>query len=185
MKNEISQETLALQSGELIVYPTEAVWGIGCDPTNETAIQKLLKAKQRPLEKGVIIIASEYQQIKPFIKEDDISTEQKEKIMASWPGPYTWLLPASEQVSAMLTGGSELIAVRVTTHPTVRRICNEFNGPIISTSANKTGQPTPEQLLEIKTIFAEQVKVYVDEPLGGNSKPSKIINGLTGQVIRS
>lgn len=185
MNNKYSNETLALKAGDLIVYPTEAVWGIGCDPKNNDAIYKLLEAKNRPLEKGVILIASHYQQLSPYLSEEKVPTDRMEQILSSWPGPVTWLLPVSKLVSNLLTGGSDLIAVRVTDHPTVKRICDEFGGAIISTSANKTGQATPIKLEEIQEIFEEQVKCYVDEPLGGNLKPSKIINGLTGQIIRS
>lgn len=180
-----SEEVQALVDGEVIIYPTEAVWGIGCDPSNEAAVNKLLKLKQRPVEKGVILIAKDYSQVLPYVADDRIPMDKRADIFSRWPGPVTWLLPASDNAPKWITGGSELIAVRVTTHPTVRRICEEFKGPIVSTSANITGQPTPSTVTELKQIFKDGVKSYVDETLGKTSQPSTIINGMTGQVIRN
>lgn len=180
----LSAEVQALKQGELIVYPTEAVWGIGCDPKNVEAVTGLLKAKQRPLEKGLILIAKDYSQLLGFIDDNKIPTHRRAEVLSSWPGAVTWLLPAAKSTPDWLTGGSELIAVRVTNHPTVRRMCEEFSGAIVSTSANITGTETSTQLSEIKQVFKQQVSVYVDEPLGGNRQASTIINSITGQVLR-
>lgn len=180
----VSAEVSALNQGGLIVYPTEAVWGIGCDPRNEKAVMSLLTAKQREVEKGLILIASDYSQLLPYVDESKISKERKEQIFASWPGPYTWLFPAAVDAPTWITGGSELIAVRVTNHSSVIRICNEFSGAIVSTSANITGTPTEHSLENVKQVFGGQVDVYVDEQLGGNDQASIITNSLTGQVIR-
>lgn len=179
-----SAELLALQQGGLVVYPTEAVWGIGCDPKNEQAVLALLKAKKRPVEKGLILIAADYSQILPYIDESKISAQRKQEILDSWPGAFTWLLPVAKNTPDWITGGSELVAVRVTAHPTVIRMCNEFGGAIISTSANVTGTPTEQLLINVKQVFGEQVNAYVDEALGGNTQASTIINSLTGEVIR-
>lgn len=184
MEPKVSAELSALQQGGIVVYPTEAVWGIGCDPRNEHAVMSLLKAKQRPVEKGLILIASDYSQLIPYVNESKIPEDRKAKIFNSWPGPYTWLLPVAEDTPAWITGGSELIAVRVTDHPTVIRMCNEFGGAIISTSANVTGTPTEQLLENVKQVFGNQVEVYVDEALGGNTQASTITNSLTGEVIR-
>jgi len=185
MLNAPSKEVIALNNGELIVYPTEAVWGIGCDPQNEQAFDKLLAAKNRPMEKGVIIIASDYSQVLHYIDEQKIPESRREEIFAAWPGPVTWLMPVKKDVCHWITGGSELIAVRVTNHPTVIRICDEFGGAIVSTSANLSGEPTPENLVGVKQVFGDKVSVYVDEALGENRRPSRIINALNGQVIRA
>ncbi|NVK23772.1 MAG: Sua5/YciO/YrdC/YwlC family protein [Gammaproteobacteria bacterium] len=179
-----SPEVQALKDGKLIVYPTEAVWGIGCDPMNAHAFDDLLAAKNRPMHKGVIIIAKDYSQLLPYINDEMIPMDRRSEIISSWPGAYTWLLPASKQAPEFITGGSELIAVRVTTHPTVRRMCEEFGGAIVSTSANLSGEATPTTLDGAKSVFGAKVAVYVDEPLGENKTPSKITNGMTGEVIR-
>ena len=182
---ELSTEVQALVDGKVIVYPTEAVWGIGCDPRDEAAVFKLLELKNRPVEKGLILIANDYGQLLPYVDDKNIPMHKRADIFSRWPGPVTWLLPAATDAPKWITGGSELIAVRVTDHPTVKRMCVEFGGAIVSTSANITGEPTPETISEIKNVFADGVAAYVDEPLGGNTQPSKIINGFTGETMRS
>ena len=181
----VSAEVSAIQAGKLIVYPTEAVWGIGCDPLNEQAVMALLEAKQRPVDKGLILIASDYQQLKAYVDEDKLTEQKLAQIFDTWPGAYTWLLPASDKAPSWITGGSELIAVRVTQHSSVVRMCNEYAGAIVSTSANVTGTPTEHELDKVKQVFADKVAVYLDEPLGGNTQASTITNSLTGQVIRN
>lgn len=184
MSQNTSAELATLQQGGLVVYPTEGVWGIGCDPRNEKAVMSLLEAKQRPVEKGLILIAADYSQVLPYINENKIPEQQKQAIFASWPGAYTWLMPVAEGTPKWITGGSELVAVRVTAHPTVIRMCEEFQGAIISTSANVTGTPTEHELENVKKVFGELVDSYVDEALGGNTQASTITNALTGEVIR-
>ena len=181
----LSPEVQALQNGEVIIYPTEAVWGIGCDPRNEAAVEKLLAIKQRPKHKGLILIANDYGQVLPFVADKKIPMEKRADIFSRWPGPVTWLLPAADDAPAWITGGSDLIAIRVTDHPTVKRISREFGGPIVSTSANITGTEPSQSLVELKQLFEGQVAVFVDEALGSNPQPSTIINAFTGQVVRS
>ena len=184
MSQNTSAELAALQQGGLVVYPTEGVWGIGCDPRNEKAVMSLLEAKQRPVEKGLILIAADYSQVLPYIDENKIPEQQKQAIFDSWPGAYTWLMPVAEDTPKWITGGSESVAVRVTAHPTVIRMCEEFQGAIISTSANITGTPTEHELENVKTVFGDLVNAYVDEALGGNTQAATITNALTGEVIR-
>lgn len=175
----------ALKQDQVIVYPTEAVWGMGCDPQSEIAVNHLLTIKQRPIEKGLILIAADFAQVEKYVDIKKLSSDIKQQVFDSWPGPVTWLLPCSEIAPHWVTGGSDLIAVRITNHPTVINLCNEFEDAIVSTSANLTGQPTCETLNELQELFDDKVAVYVDEPLGGNTNPSTIKHAFTGKVIRS
>lgn len=184
--NEVNPpEIQALQNGEVIIYPTEAVYGMGCDPTNQSAVLRLLEIKQRPVEKGLILIAHDYSQLLPFIDDKKIPMYKRADIISRWPGPTTWLLPASKNAPKWITGQHELIAVRVSDHLTVRRICKTFGGAIVSTSANITGEPTITDLASLQEQFKSQISVIVDEPLGGYDQPSKIINSLTGEILRT
>lgn len=185
MKHEDLQKAVAaLKAGQCIVYPTEAVYGMGCDPKSESAVSLLLEIKQRPVEKGLILIADNIEQLNDFVDFSLLPQENLEQIKASWPGAVTWLLPAKKGTPEFLTGGSELIATRVTNHVTVKQLCQLFGGAIISTSANLTGQPTPDSIEQLQAMFKEQIAAYVDQPLGGNNKPSTIKHGLTGDVLR-
>jgi L-threonylcarbamoyladenylate synthase len=168
----------ALKDGEVVAYPTEGVWGIGCDPSNEEALKKLISLKKRSRGKGFILIGSELLHFKKYAEVED----NKTKLMSKWPGPHTWIVPALE-ISPLLSGGKKTIALRLSEHKETVNICNAFGGAIVSTSANKEGDKTPSSPEEIKEIFPG-IKVMHGE-LGGLNKPSKIEDLVTGKVIRS
>lgn len=181
---EVDPVVAAFQAGSLIVYPTEAVMGIGCDPDNEAAVNALLEIKQRPVEKGVILIAANYSQLLPYVNDNAIRPDRRTDIFSSWPSPNTWLLPKSSSAPVWLTGKHSKIAVRVTNHPVVVELCNKLGKPIVSTSANLTGQPPAITTEEAKAVFADSV-FYVEGEVGGATKPSTIRDGDTAEVIRA
>jgi len=181
----ITQAVTALKGGGVIAYPTEAVFGLGCDPDNEQAIQQLLDLKQRPASKGLIIIASEVQQLEAYVKP--LPAEQWQKALNTWPGPVTWLMPARESVSPLLTGehsGACTIAVRVTGHPVARALCERFAKPIISTSANITNSPPALSVDEVAGQFNSQLAGIVDGEVNKQARPSAIRDLLSDKVIR-
>ena len=174
----------AFKNGDLLVYPTEAVMGIGCDPDNEAAVLALLALKQRPIEKGVILIAANYSQLLPYINDEAILQHRRTEIVSSWPGPNTWLLPKSASTPQWLTGKHEKIAVRVSNHPVVKALCEKLEKPLVSTSANLTGQQPAITQQDAINIFGDSV-FYIDGEVGGRAKPSTIRDGDTGEIIRS
>ncbi|TMO65906.1 L-threonylcarbamoyladenylate synthase [Pseudoalteromonas aurantia] len=174
----------ALQQGQVICYPTEAVYGLGCDPDNQDAVEALLAIKQRDVAKGLILIADNYSQCLPYVDDAQIPTDKREDIFSSWPGGVTWVLPAKQSTPKWLTGAHSTIAVRVTAHPTVKALCQQFGKPLVSTSANLSGQDPVASLDEAKRVFTKQVGYYVDAPLGGANAPSQIKHALTGAVLR-
>ena len=184
-----NQQTLsfiqALEQEEVIVYPTEAVYGLGCDPDSETAVHKLLAIKQRPVEKGLILIADNYAQILNYVDDERIPQDRRTEIFSSWPGAITWVMPAKKSTPKWLTGQFDTIAVRVTDHPVVKKLCREFGKPLVSTSANLTGQEPVITLDQAKQSFGNQVAVYVEGSLGGNTKPSQIRDAFTGKLFRA
>ncbi len=138
----IHRATRLLVQGQGIAYPTEAIYGLGCDPLNEYAVSDLLALKQRPVDKGLILIAASIQQLAPFLITSHSGI--LDKALATWPGPTTWIFPAQNWVPKWLTGHHSSLAVRVSKHPTVIALCKGFGGPIISTSANISAQqPAP------------------------------------------
>ncbi|MBH0048410.1 L-threonylcarbamoyladenylate synthase [Pseudoalteromonas sp. NZS11_1] len=173
-----------LTQGEVILYPTEAVYGLGCDPDNQQAVEALLAIKQRPVEKGLILIADNYGQLLKYVDDAKIPMDKRADIFSSWPAAITWVMPASKNTPKWLSGQFDTIAVRVTNHPTVKRLCQEFGKPLVSTSANLTGQETVISIEQAKAQFAEQVGFYVDEALGGNTQPSTIKDAMTGKIFR-
>lgn len=174
----------AFTSGKIIAYPTEAVFGLGCDPDNEEAVMSLLALKQRPIEKGMILIADNYSQLLPYVNDRAIPMDRRTEIFSSWPGPVTWLLPASDRAPRWITGGSELIAVRVTAHPLVKSLCTKLGKPLVSTSANYSGEEPARNVEQIKQTFGNDV-YCVEGEVGKLGNPTQIRHGLTGEVIRA
>lgn len=174
----------ALEQGGVIIYPTEAVYGLGCDPDNQQAVEQLLAIKQRPVEKGLILIADNYGQLLKYVDDAKIPMDKRADIFSSWPGAITWVMPAAKNTPKWLTGQFDTIAVRVTNHPTVKRLCQEYGKPLVSTSANLSGQDTVTSIAMAKTEFAGKVAFYLDEPLGSNTQPSTIKDVMTGKVFR-
>jgi L-threonylcarbamoyladenylate synthase len=167
-----------LYSGETIAYPTEGVWGLGCDPNNSFAIEKLLRLKGRSKEKGLILIGSSFEQFIEFSHVENF----KDKLMTKWPGPHTWLVPSKDNLNKLIKGNNEKVALRLSKHDTVRSLCDSFGGALVSTSANKDGMPTLAGPKEILDNFPE-VKV-LDGDLGKNIKPSTIQDVVTDIIIR-
>lgn len=182
--NNFEQTLHALQSGEVIAYPTEGVFGVGCDPDNPEAIEKLLQLKQRPVEKGLILIAASYEQLLPYIDESQLTEEQLRQIKATWPGPVTWVVPASNKVSKWVSGQFDSIAVRVTDHPLVQQLCNAYGKPLTSTSANLTGQPSCMTTEEVEQQLGDKLVAILRGVTGGRNKPSEIRDARTLQILR-
>lgn len=178
----ISRAVQCLQAGELIAYPTEAVFGLGCDPACETAVRKLLALKDRPFEAGLILIADRFERFEPYIPA--LETGQKEQAMAAWPGPVTWLFPRAESVPDWLAGKHQTIALRVTAHPVCRELCAAFEGAIVSTSANPNQKEPARSAAEVDAYFGFALCGTVAGVLGGENRPSEIRDLATGRVIR-
>lgn len=182
--NRLDQVIEALSEGKVVAYPTEGVFGVGCDPDNSEAIQRLLDIKQRPVEKGLILIAASYEQIKSYIDETSISDEILNKVKLSWPGPVTWVMPASKMTSKMVTGQFSTVAVRVSDHPLVQELCSAFGKPITSTSANLSGKAPCMTVSEVESQLGNTGVVICEGETGGRNKPSEIRDAISGKILR-
>ncbi len=175
-----------LRAGQVLAYPTEAVWGLGCDPFNAAAFAKILTLKQRHVEKGVILLAGNLSQVEPMLQR--LPTTQQQQIIHSWQSPATerattWLLPHAGKIPEWITGQHELVAVRVTTHPLCMALCQAFGGFIVSTSANPATRQPARSLAQAQHYFFDHIG-YVDGDLGACQQPSRIVDALSGKVIR-
>jgi len=173
----------ALNQGKVIAYPTESVYGLGCDPNNLQAIERLLQIKSRCQSKGLILIAGDIRQLEPWV--DFAQIADLNQLLNSWPGHETWLVPMPKDVSPLLSGQHDTLAVRVTAHPIVRKLCQHFNGAITSTSANRNGQKEATSLFSTRKYFGSKVDYYLPGDVTGNLRPSRIRDGVSGQLIRS
>lgn len=183
--NAVQQAVTRLQHGGVIAYPTEAVYGLGCDPDNQQAVMALLALKQRPVEKGLILIAANYEQLYPYVDDSAISPARMKEIFASWPGHVSWVLPAKAETPRWLTGQFDSIAVRVSAHPVVQQLCLAFGKPLVSTSANLAGEPAFTDVDAIASQWSDKLAMIVPGALGGATKPSIIRDAVSGDVFRS
>ncbi|TCB49122.1 tRNA threonylcarbamoyladenosine biosynthesis protein RimN [Acinetobacter sp. ANC 4779] len=184
----VAEAAECLKQGQVLAYPTEAVWGLGCDPFNEQAFFEILRLKQRPIEKGVILLAAQIAQVEPLL--ESLTAEMHQKVIDSWSHrspterASTWLLPAGDHIPNWIKGNHAKVAVRVTTHPLCVALCNAFNGFIVSTSANPAGGKPAHSLQQANQYFSTQIN-YLNGDLGLSQEPSRIIDAETGEVIRA
>jgi len=171
--------------GGIIAYPTEAVFGLGCDPDNSQAIEKLLSIKNRSPDKGLILLAASYSQLLPYIDDSKIPQDKLDSVLSQWPNGITQLIPKSSGTHKLLTGIFPTIAVRVTSQPDVVALCNKFNKPIVSTSANLSGQQPAKTWQDVEETLSDAIDFIIKGKTLGYTQPSKIIDALTGETIRA
>lgn len=173
-----------LRRGGVLAYPTEAVFGLGCDPHDARAFQRVFALKQRPPARGVLLIAAAFAQIERYIARDAVSPARMEEIRASWPGPNTWVFPRAPDVPAWIAGDHPGIALRVTAHAPAAALCRAFGGALVSTSANPHGTPPARDLATLQSYFGDALDGVLEAPLGGQSAPTMIREAVTGAIIR-
>ena len=169
--------------GGVIAYPTEGVFGLGCDPFNSDAVARILTIKSRPVEKGVILIASHVRQLLPFLT--DLSFEQWLLLNSTWPGPFTWVIPHNGLLPFWITGGRSTIAVRVTNHPVAKALCEAIQFPLVSTSANRTTRPALITGLQVRTQLGKEVDFIVGGRVNTPGQASQIRDLVSGHQFRS
>lgn len=180
----VTGEARIVASGGVIAYPTEAVWGLGCDPFNARAVHKILALKQRSAAKGLILAAASIDQLEPFLTE--LTTEQRQQLEATWPGPVTWLVPNNGLIPPWISGDFSSVALRVSDHPYVQQLCKAVGGPIVSTSANPQGKPAPRYRWQVCRYFNESALLdrIVKGAVGKRQEPSQIRDLLSGNILR-
>ena len=183
---DLSNALKALKNQGVIAYPTESVFGLGCDPDSPEAINKILQIKHRPAYKGLILIAANIDQLQHYVDFNTLTTQQIERVKNSWPGPFTWVIPAKENSCKLIQGDFKSIAVRVSAHPVVIQLCSQFGKPIISTSANLSGLDPCTTSQQVKEMFTKQplLENIINAPVCGLATPSQIRDAQSGQRLR-
>lgn len=179
----LRQALRILRGGGVLAYPTEGCFGLGCDPRRVAAVRRILAMKRRHWRQGLILIGGRWQHVAPWV--DTADTAAVARARASWPGPYTWLLPARPGVSRWLRGEHDTIAVRVTAHPLASALCRGFNGAIVSTSANRHGGRPAMNAAQVRRQLGRQVDLILPGSLSGHSGPTEIRDARTGDVLRA
>lgn len=181
----IPQAVAALRAGGVIAYPTEAVWGLGCDPLDSAAVRHLLAIKQRDESKGLILVSADLAQIASFIDLDALPIERLKDVRATWPGPHTWVLPCPSRVPRWLRGEHATIALRITAHRRIAALCNAFGGPIVSTSANLAGREPARTVDELDPALLAQIDGVLEGVTSGLEAPTPIRDAASGTVLRA
>lgn len=185
---QVAEAAALLRAGGVLTYPTEAVFGLGCDPDNRAAFENIFLLKQRPPEQGVLLIASDFSQIADWI---EAPPEAVARAQATWPGAYTWIFPRSPRVPEWVAGGHSGIALRVTAHESAAALCRAFGGPIVSTSANRHGEPPARSAEEVQAMFGSGssagalLQGVLHGVTGGLARPTPIADAVTGAIIRA
>ncbi len=168
----------------VIAYPTEAVWGLGCDPYSELAVKRLLALKKRPVEKGLILVASKVAQVEHLLV--NLTAEQRATVVDSWPGPNTWLIPDTENlIPEWIKGEHSSVAVRVSDHPLVCALCDRFGRLLVSTSANPATREPALTKTKVNAYFGLELDFVIAGDLGGRSAPSVIRDAVSLNTLRS
>jgi len=178
----ITRAASILRQGGIVAYPTEGVWGLGCDPLNPEAVIRLLDMKQRPWQKGLILIAADFAALAPYV--EPLSKKVMKLLQTTWPGPVTWILPARAETPNWLRGTHHTLAVRVTAHPQAAALCRRFGGALVSTSANLVDRAPAQRRLQVQRQFGDELDYIVPGATGGLSGPTEIRHGLSGKIMR-
>jgi len=171
-----------IRAGGVVAYPTEACFGLGCDPRNRPALRRILRIKRRPRAHGLILIADRIGRLAPFVGDFEVAC--RAEMLASWPGRHTWILPAAPAASAWLRGEHAGVAVRVTAHRGAARLCRLAGMAVVSTSANRSGRRMLRSAAAVLREFGDEVDGVVDGRIGRAREPSVIRDGTTGAALR-
>lgn len=149
-----------LKKGNLVIMPTDTVYGIVADATKEETIKKVFEAKERSFNKPLLVLVSDKKMLEKVVSE--ISPKTEEIISKYWPGPLTILFPKKEKVSDILTASSPYIAVRMPNDERLLNIIRKVNRPLISTSANITSKETITEVSQIEDKMQEKISYILD-----------------------
>jgi len=183
INKEVEKATKILKKGGVILYPTDTVWGIGCDATNEEAIKKVYQIKQRNTLNPMLCLVSEASMLKKYLKS---VPKESENILRETSSPTTIIYNHSINISKQLTGENDSIGFRVTNNEFCKKLIEKLNKPIVSTSANLSGQPTAYNVKEINTKILKEVDYVVNLPSANscNSTSSIIKINLDGTISK-
>ena len=180
--SDIAAVAGVIRKGGVVAYPTEAVFGLGCRPSDPMACERVLALKKRTADKGLIVITDDLARIAYWL--EPLPERLQTRAEATWPGPHTWLWPARASCPPWLRGSHTRLAVRVTAHPAVRALCAAAGTALVSTSANLAGEPPCRDSGCVQSGFDAHIDAILDLPCEGADAPSTIRDALTGAWVR-
>lgn len=168
--------------GGVLAYPTESCFGLGCDPANRDAVERILALKGRSADRGLILIGGAWQHLAPYM--DTLPDAARRRLEAGWPGPVTFLVPPSEAVPDRVRGHHAKVALRWTAHPHAARLCQAFGGAVVSTSANREGEPALRTAESVLAEFGHGIDGCMIGRTGMRVRPSAILDAVSGERLR-
>ncbi len=168
----------------MVICPTEGVYGLSCSPRYPEAIGRIIRLKKRAQSKGLILVGESMEQIADYVNWQALTEDDLALLRTHWPGPVTFILPMSGLCSPLLCGTHQSAALRVTAFATLREICRELGGPVISTSANLSGASAVSEFTHLNQAVLDGADVALNLPCGGLLEPTAIYNILSGTLLR-
>ena len=178
-----SELATILKQGGVIAYPTEAVWGLGCDPFNESAVRRILDLKSRPEYKGLILIAGAEQQLTPWL--NTLEPKIADRLISINETPTSWVVPDTSITPSWVRGEHQSVAIRLSQHKPVQALCEAFQGVLVSTSANPAGLDPAMTAEEVNAYFGDKIDAIYDAPLGDASQPSQVRDIISDTLFRA
>jgi L-threonylcarbamoyladenylate synthase len=175
----IADAARAIRDGQVVAYPTDTVYGLGADPFNVDALEKIFALKRRQKDAPLLLIAADIDQVEAIV--ESISPAARRYADAFWPGPLSLLLPRSHSLPEMVTAGLSQVCVRIPDHETARALCGEVGRVIVSTSANPSGEAPAYSVAELQL---PGIAIAIDEGALSPGPPSTILDPETGAVLR-
>ena len=181
---DVAEAVRLIRAGGVVAYPTEAVFGLGCDPSDPAAVARVLAIKGRAADKGLILVASDARQLAPWLAP--LEPAWRSRMARDWPGPVTFVTPAARDVPALLRGGRSTIAVRVSAHPVVRALCEGCDHPLVSTSANASGEPALRDDAAVAEGVRRDARRRRRRPgRRARARATRIVDVRTGRLLRA
>lgn len=174
----------AVEAGEVLLYPTDTVYGFGCHGLCSPALERILQLKRRNADKGLLLLIPDLQMAERLSRR---LPRQFERLASRlWPGPVTFLVPAAPTLPAAITGGQGKVGIRYPNLPFLRLWLERVAAPIVSTSANLAGQPAPETGVELESLFGMNVDLFLDAGALPESAPSTVLDlcGKAPRIVR-
>lgn len=178
----IGRAAAIVRAGGIVAYPTEGVFGFGCDPLNRHGVKRICALKQRPLSAGLLLLASNLDQLPGWIDPD---AQELDALMTAVNQPTTWIVRAGPLATPWITGGRDTIGVRISGHPPATALCEAAGMPLVSTSANRRGRPPAKAAIAVRRQFGQSVDFVLGGPTGGWNQASEIRVAATGECVRS
>lgn len=180
----ITKAAEVIKSGGLVICPSEGVYGISCSVFNEDAVKKVIAAKERDVSKGLIIVDNSLYTLSRYIDSKRVDNESHKLMSSMWPGPHTFILPMTDDFHSIALKDNHTVAVRITAFETLAALCRECATPLVSTSANISGQPATSDVTLLDKKLLERVDLVLTLPCGGQNAPTSIFDTLTHTLVR-